>query len=155
METEAAMDQDLAAITAPRAGSSGGLSQAGLRPLPDPLVTEAAEESLRTIQRARSLAPLYITLLALVRRDGRDLTARQLTSFMTVYLDSHVHTVSSMADVLCVSRPGVTRILDRLAEYDLVAREEDHDDRRRVLIRRTARGIAFLRELEEVARGGA
>jgi DNA-binding MarR family transcriptional regulator len=91
------------------------------------------------------------TLLTLVRRDGRDLTARQLTAFMTVYLDAQVHTVTSMADLLNVSRPGVTRILDRLAEYELVARQEDHEDRRRVLIRRTARGAAFLRELEDIA----
>ncbi|KAA5608036.1 MarR family transcriptional regulator [Rhodovastum atsumiense] len=98
------------------------------------------------------LVTLHGTLLALVRRDGRDLTARQLTAFMTVYLDNQVHTVSSMAELLNISRPGVTRLLDRLAEYDLVERQEDRNDRRRVLIRRTVRGTAFLRELEEIAR---
>jgi len=92
------------------------------------------------------------TLLALVRRDGRDLTARQLTAFLTVYMDDEVHTVSSLADLMNISRPGVTRIMDRLVQFDLVAREEDHEDRRRVLVRRTARGAAFLRDLSGIAR---
>lgn len=98
-----------------------------------------------------AVAALRATLLTLVRRDGRDLTARQLTALMTVYLDSQVHTVSSMAELLNISRPGVTRIVDRLAEYDLVAREEDRADRRRVLIRRTTRGGAFMRDLNDIA----
>ena len=96
---------------------------------------------------------LRATLLALVRRDGRDLTARQLTVFITVYLDTQVHTVGSMAELLNVSRPGVTRILDRLGKFGLVARQEDRSDRRRVLIRRTDRGVRFLRELEDIAAG--
>jgi DNA-binding MarR family transcriptional regulator len=94
---------------------------------------------------------LRATLLALVRRDGRDLTARQLTVFITVYRDTQVHTVGSMAKLLGVSRPGVTRILDRLGKFGLVARQEDREDRRRVLIRRTDPGVRFLRELEDIA----
>jgi DNA-binding MarR family transcriptional regulator len=100
---------------------------------------------------ADAIATLRATLLALVRRDGRDLTARQLTVFITVYLDAQVHTVGSMAELLTVSRPGVTRILDRLAGFGLVARQQDRDDRRRVLIRRTDRGTRFLHELADIA----
>ena len=92
------------------------------------------------------------TLLALVRRDGRDLTARQLTAFLTVYMDEVTHTVSSLAELLHISRPGVTRIMDRLVQFDLVAREEDREDRRRVLVRRTTRGAAFFRELVAISR---
>jgi len=95
---------------------------------------------------------LHGTLLSLVRRDGRDLTARQLTAFLSVYMDEHTHTVSSLADLLKISRPGVTRIMDRLVQFDLVAREEDREDRRRVLVRRTARGAAFFRELVGISR---
>jgi DNA-binding MarR family transcriptional regulator len=92
------------------------------------------------------------TLLALVRRDGRDLTARQLTAFLTVYMDEATHTVSSLAELLHISRPGVTRIMDRLVQFDLVSREEDREDRRRVLVRRTTRGAAFFRELVGITR---
>ncbi len=56
-------------------------------------------------------------LLALVRRDGRDLTARQLSAFMIVYTRDEVQTVSSLADLMNISRPGVTRVMDRLVQY--------------------------------------
>jgi DNA-binding MarR family transcriptional regulator len=122
----------------------------------------AAAESLAASQaesrahRAMAVDPrivvLHGTLLALVRRDGRDLTARQLTAFLSVYMDEHTHTVSSLAELLHISRPGVTRIMDRLVQFDLVAREEDREDRRRVLVRRTTRGAAFFRELVGISR---
>jgi DNA-binding MarR family transcriptional regulator len=92
------------------------------------------------------------TLLALVRRDGRDLTSRQLTAFLSVYMDETTHTVTSIAELLHISRPGVTRIMDRLVEFDLVAREEDQQDRRRVLVRRTAHGAAWFRDLVGIIR---
>ena len=69
---------------------------------------------------------------------------------MTVYLDRRVHTVSSLAELLNISRPGVTRLIDRLAECGLVEREEDCTDRRRVLMRGTVRGGGFMRELADI-----
>lgn len=91
------------------------------------------------------------TMLALVRQDGRDLTARQLTALLSVYLRDETQTVTSLANMLNVSRPGVTRILDRLVDADLVSRAEDKQDRRRVLIRRTREGANYVRTLAEVA----
>jgi DNA-binding MarR family transcriptional regulator len=92
------------------------------------------------------------TLLTLVRRDGRDLTARQLTAFLAIYTQDTTLTVSSLAEMMNISRPGVTRVMDRLVHFDLISREEDREDRRRVLARRTARGAAFYRELVAIAR---
>ena len=91
------------------------------------------------------------TMLALVRQDGRDLTARQLTTLLSVYLRDETQTVTSLANMLNVSRPGVTRILDRLVDADLVSRAEDKQDRRRVLIRRTREGANYIHTLSEVA----
>lgn len=117
--------------------------------------TSAAADSTRVL-RALATDPrivvLHGTLLSLVRRDGRDLTARQLTAFLSVYMDEQTHTVSTLAELLHISRPGVTRIMDRLVQFDLVAREEDREDRRRVLVRRTTRGAAFFRELVGISR---
>ncbi len=112
-----------------------------------------AAPMLRTLAGDPRMIVLRGTLLALVRRDGRDLTARQLTAFLTVYMDETTHTVSSLAELLHISRPGVTRIMDRLVQFDLVSREEDREDRRRVLVRRTTRGAAFFRELVNISRG--
>mgnify|MGYP001036451361 CR=1 FL=1 len=126
--------------------------------LPQPDVAEPGSEGARSL-RALATDPhvivLHGTLLSLVRRDGRDLTARQLTAFLTVYMDETTHTVSSLAEMLHVSRPGVTRIMDRLVQFDLVAREEDREDRRRVLVRRTTRGSAFFRDIVGLARHAA
>jgi DNA-binding MarR family transcriptional regulator len=108
--------------------------------------------ALRALAADPRIVVLHGTLLALVRRDGRDLTARQLTAFLSVYMDEQTHTVSSLAELLHISRPGVTRIMDRLVQFDLVAREEDREDRRRVLVRRTTRGAAFFRELVGISR---
>jgi DNA-binding MarR family transcriptional regulator len=108
--------------------------------------------ALRALATDPRIVVLHGTLLALVRRDGRDLTARQLTAFLSVYMDEQTHTVSSLAELLHISRPGVTRIMDRLVQFDLVAREEDREDRRRVLVRRTTRGAAFFKELVGISR---
>lgn len=99
----------------------------------------------------RNIALIRGTMLELVRRSGRDLTARQLTTLLSVYLEDEPHSVSSVARLLNISRPGVTRILDRLVEADLVSRAEDLSDRRRVLVKRTRAGTTFVRDLVQVA----
>lgn len=129
------------------------------------VIADATESHLvshpRMMPRPRLItpadAPLDLvrdTLLALVRRDGRDLTARQLCAFMIVYSCEQVQTVSSLAELLNISRPGVTRVMDRLVRFDLLAREEDSADRRRVLARHTVRGAAFYRDLMAIAAAG-
>jgi DNA-binding MarR family transcriptional regulator len=90
------------------------------------------------------------TVVALVRRDGADLSARQLGVFLTCYLDSNGHTVRGLAAELNVSKPAITRALDRLGELDLARRKVDPLDRRSVLVQRTAKGSAFLRDLRNI-----
>jgi DNA-binding MarR family transcriptional regulator len=90
------------------------------------------------------------TIVALVRRDGADLSARQLGVFLTCYLNEGSHTVRGLAADLNVSKPAITRALDRLGELDLARRKIDPTDRRSVLVQRTARGAAFLRDLRGI-----
>jgi DNA-binding MarR family transcriptional regulator len=90
------------------------------------------------------------TIVALVRRDGADLSARQLGVFLTCYLQEGGHTVRGLAAELNVSKPAITRALDRLTELDLARRKVDPLDRRSVLVQRTAKGSAFLRDLRAV-----
>ena len=87
------------------------------------------------------------TTVALVRRDGPDLSARQLGVFLSVYLSPGPHTVRGLAQNLNVSKPAITRALDRLGELDLARRKVDPMDRRSVLVQRTMAGAAFRRRL--------
>ena len=90
------------------------------------------------------------TVVALVRRDGADLSARQLGVFLTCYLNEGGHTVRGLAAELNVSKPAITRALDRLGELDLARRKVDPMDRRSVLVQRTTKGAAFLRDLRGI-----
>jgi len=90
------------------------------------------------------------TVVALVRRDGPDLSARQLGVFLTCYLQEGAHTVRGLAAELNVSKPAITRALDRLGELDLARRKVDPMDRRSVLVQRTLKGTAFLRDLRGI-----
>lgn len=90
------------------------------------------------------------TVIALVRRESPDLTARQLGVFLTCYLDDEVQTVRGWAAKLKVSKPAITRALDRLSEFDLVRRKTGLLDRRSVSAQWTATGMAFLRDLKKI-----
>ena len=94
---------------------------------------------------------LYVfmnTMVATVRSDTIDLTARQLAVFLKAYLEPETeHTVRGLAADLNVSKPAITRALDRLANSDLIRREKDAHDRRSVIVRRTSTGSAYLRTL--------
>ena len=90
------------------------------------------------------------TVVALVRRSGPDLSARQLGVFLTCYLQDGGHTVRGLAANLNVSKPAITRALDRLGELDLARRKIDPLDRRSVLVQRTPKGQSFLKELRGI-----
>jgi len=90
------------------------------------------------------------TIVALVRRDGPDLSARQLGVLLTVYLHEGPHTVRGLAKELNVSKPAITRALDRLGELDFARRKTDPADRRSVLVQRTVKGAALLREMRTI-----
>ena len=51
------------------------------------------------------------TIVGLVRRDGVDLSSRQLGVFLTCYLRDGGHTVRGLAAELNVSKPAITRAL--------------------------------------------
>ena len=71
------------------------------------------------------------TVVALVRGEASDLTARQLGVFLTCYLESNAQTVRGLAMPLKVSKPAISRSLDRLAGFDLIRRKPDPIDTNR------------------------
>jgi DNA-binding MarR family transcriptional regulator len=105
------------------------------------MTTESVEQGVEVLRQ---------TTVALVRRDGPDLSARQLAVFLTCYLEAEAQTVRGLAAKLNVSKPAITRALDRLSEFDLVRRKTDPLDRRSVLVQRTMAGAGFLRDLKRI-----
>lgn len=97
----------------------------------------------------RLLQLLRNTILSEVRLDQSDLSMRQLAMLLTVYRNDDPQTVRGLAKGLNISKPAVTRGLDRLGEFDLARRKIDVLDRRSVLVMRTNRGEAMMQRLEE------
>ncbi len=87
--------------------------------------------------------------LGLVLQDSPDLGARQMAILTCVYLESGPHTVRSLAARLNVTKAVITRALDTLGRYGFVTRSPDPNDKRSVIIARTARGSRYLSELAE------
>jgi DNA-binding MarR family transcriptional regulator len=105
------------------------------------MATEAVDQKVDVLRE---------TIVALVRRDSPDLSARQMGVVLTCYLETEAQTVRGLAARLNVSKPAITRALDRLAEFDLVRRKDDPLDRRSVLVQRTMTGTGFMRDLKTI-----
>ena len=75
------------------------------------------------------------TLTASVASDGPDFSARQLSVLLKVYLEPGTeHTVRGLAAALNVSKPAITRALDRLQDFDFTKRETEASDRRSIVV---------------------
>lgn len=102
---------------------------------------------------ARNLKALGLwrtALVASVRQDGPDLSARQMAIMLQVYLTDPPHTVRGLAGTLNISKPAVTRALDRLSLLGFVKRKRDTEDKRNVLVQRTVKGSVFLSDFAEM-----
>ncbi len=95
------------------------------------------------------------TIVGLVRRDGADLSARQLSVLLICFLEEGPHTVRGLAERLSVAKPAITRALDRLEQFDLVRRSPDSRDRRSVLVSRTAPGAAYVAHMRSLMQASA
>lgn len=86
-----------------------------------------------------------------LQADLPDLTTRQFALLLQVYLAPPPHTVRGLAEALNMSKPAVTRALDRLGGLGYLRRRTDAADRRSVLIQRTVKGSVFLRDFGDRA----
>jgi DNA-binding MarR family transcriptional regulator len=89
-------------------------------------------------------------IVSSVQIDAPDLSARQMALLLSVYLNPPPHTVRGLSQFLKVSKPAITRAINRLSEFGMVRRKIDDNDRRSVLIQRTVKGSVFLREFGEL-----
>lgn len=90
--------------------------------------------------------------LAQVKDDEPDLSTRQMTILLTIYLEPPPHTVRGLAAKLQVSKPVITRALDSMGKLGLVSRRRDQADMRNVLVQRTVAGSLFLERLGDLVR---
>ena len=88
-------------------------------------------------------------LCAGVRDDGPDLSARQMSILLTVYTLSPPHTVRGLSETLRISKPAVSRALDRLAALGFIRRRRDEYDRRSIQVQRTVKGAVYLSEFAD------
>ena len=94
------------------------------------------------------------TLLAYVRSGDPDLTNRQMALLLLVYLKPGPHTVRGLAKALNVSKPVVTRALNRLGALGYLRRQRDDADRRNIFVAPTREGADFLEHFKALI-GGA
>jgi DNA-binding MarR family transcriptional regulator len=102
------------------------------------------------IRAGQALRLWHDVSLALVRDREPDLSLRQVTVLVTVYLEPQPHTVRALAAKLKVTKPVITRALDTMGRYGLVSRKRDPRDRRNVLVQRTVNGALFLERLGDL-----
>src|SRR5258707_12805919 len=99
---------------------------------------------LRPSQALKLLQDFAFTL---VTAGEPDLSARQLSTLLTIYLEPPPHTVRGLAAKLKVTKPVITRALDSLGQQRLVTRHRDAADRRNVLVQRTLEGALAVERL--------
>jgi DNA-binding MarR family transcriptional regulator len=89
-------------------------------------------------------------LIDYVRSGAADLTNRQMAILLVVYQSTGPHTVRGLAHRLSVSKPVVTRALNRLGSLGYLRRERDDMDRRNVFVTTTTEGAEFLEQFERI-----
>lgn len=102
------------------------------------------------LRPSQALKLWHDVTLDLVRDGETDLTGRQLSILLTVYLESPPHTVRGLAAKLKVTKPAITRALDTLGGMGLLDRRRDETDLRNVLIQRTVNGALWVERLGDL-----
>lgn len=101
--------------------------------------------------RSAQLLSLWRNVSLDMVRDSRpDLTVRQMSILLTIYLEPPPHTVRGLARTLNVTKPVITRALNTMGALDLVDRRRDDIDKRNVIISRTVEGTLFLEQLADL-----
>jgi DNA-binding MarR family transcriptional regulator len=102
------------------------------------------------IRPSQALWLMHDLSLALVKDGEPDLSFRQLSILLIIYMDTPPHTVRGLAARLGVTKPVITRALDTMGKLDLVARRRDDIDRRNVIIQRTVPGALYVEKLGDL-----
>lgn len=99
---------------------------------------------------AQALKLWQATSLIQVQDNAPDLTLRQMTILLSIYLEPPPHTVRGLAAKLQVTKPVITRALDTMGRLKLVDRKRDEKDMRNVIIQRTVEGALYLERMADI-----
>lgn len=106
----------------------------------------------RVIDRAgnkEALALWYTVILQHVRDSGPDLSPRQMSILLTIYIDPKPYSVKMLSSRLKISKPAICRAMDLLEKHDFAKRTPDPKDKRKVIVSRTDKGYQFLGKFSE------
>lgn len=105
---------------------------------------------VQPLSTAHALKLWHDVHYTMVVDDEPDLSVRQMTILLTIYLNAPPHTVRALAQKLGVTKPVITRALDSMGKVGLVTRKRDDKDRRNVLVQRTVKGALYLDRLADL-----
>lgn len=94
----------------------------------------------------------YQVLHDSVRAEGPDLSTRQMTILLAVYLIPEPWSVRNLARDLKLTKPPVTRALKTLEAHGFIRRSRDPKDKRNLVIRKTVAGAIYLSEFSTYIR---
>lgn len=101
--------------------------------------------------KARPEAVSWMNALVDYVRSGQpDLTNRQMALLLVAYMRPGPHTVRGLARELNVSKPVITRALNRLGALGYLRRQRDQNDKRNIFIAQTSEGADFLEEFGQL-----
>ena len=92
------------------------------------------------------------TVFEIVRQtdNDADLSSRQMAILLNVYLTDPPHTVRALAADLNISKPAVTRAIDKLSVLGFIKRQTDEKDKRSVNLYRTIEGACYVMRLGDI-----
>jgi len=92
------------------------------------------------------------TIFDIVRQmeNDEDLSSRQMAILLNVYLTEPPHTVRALAAELNISKPAVSRAVDKLSVLGLIKRQIDEKDRRSINLSRTINGARYVMRLGDI-----
>jgi DNA-binding MarR family transcriptional regulator len=108
--------------------------------------TESGKCIVDHVANAADYAGLNVfreTICCAVKQSGRDLTLRQIAVLLVCKSSLMPKTVRGLARHLQISKPAVTRAVDRLEGEGLLSRLQEVGDRRSIVLLVTERGSAY------------
>ena len=117
----------------------------------DERTNEQAQFLADTIEYIRSkiLARFCRAVRAELEPDMPELTLAQMHTLKEVHMHGPL-TMKELANVLEVSAPSASAMVERLVEMEMLSREQNREDRREVMVQVTKRGLRFFERIHAV-----